>query len=74
MAFRHKARKPAYNSQSQRSQTTMSTLRETNMDLIYVESKRRQVLLSKFGAWGPWERVEGEGRGRDGSREKCIAQ
>ena len=25
-------------------------------------SRKRQDLLSKLGAWGPWERVEGEGR------------
>ena len=28
------------------------------MDLIYMGSRKRQDLLSKFGAWGPWERVE----------------
>ena len=37
-------------------------------------SRKRQDLLSKLGAWGPWERVEGEGRGREGSREKCRVQ
>ena len=44
------------------------------MDLIYIGITKRQNLLSKFGAWGPWERVEGKGRVREGSREKCRAQ
>ena len=48
--------------------------RETYMDLIYIESRKRQDLLNKLGAWGPWERVEGEGREREVSREKCIVQ
>ena len=47
------------------------TLRETFMDLIYMGSRKRQALLSKLGAWGPWERVEGKGRGREGA-EKNI--
>ena len=29
-------------------------------------SRKRQDLLSKLGAWEPWERVEGEGRGGRG--------
>ena len=37
----------------------MKTLRETYMDLNYLVGKIRQDLLSKLGAWGPWERVEG---------------
>ena len=39
------------------------------MDLISMGSRKRQDLLSKLGAWGPWEEVEREGRGREGSRE-----
>ena len=35
------------------------------MDLLYMGSRKRQDLLSKLGAWGPWERVE-EGRGEAG--------
>ena len=38
------------------------------MDLIYMGTRKRQDLLSKLGAWGPWERVEGERR-RKGIRE-----
>ena len=49
--------------------TTMSTLRETYIDPIYIGSRKRQDLLSKFGAWGPWERVEGERRGREGTEK-----
>ena len=45
----------------------MRTLREAYIDPIYMGSRKRQDLLSKFGAWGPWERVKGEGRGREGS-------
>ena len=51
----------------------MRILRETHMDLIYMGIRKRQDLPSKLGAWGPWERVEEEGRGRKGSREKCRA-
>ena len=36
----------------------MQTLRETYEDLIYMGSRKRQDLLSKLGAWEPWERVE----------------
>ena len=38
----------------------MMTLRETYMDLIYMGSRKRQDVLSKLRAWGPWERVEVE--------------
>ena len=48
----------------------MRTLRETYIDLSYMGSRKSQDLLSKLGAWGTWERVKGEGRDRDGSREK----
>ena len=47
----------------------MRTLRETYMDLIYMVRRKRQDLLRKLGAWGPWERVEGEGKGRERSRK-----
>ena len=47
----------------------MRTLRETYIDLIYMGSRKRQD-LSKLGSWGPWERVEAEGRGREESRKK----
>ena len=43
----------------------MRTLRETCIDLTYMESRKRQDLLSKLGAWGPWERTE-VGRGEAG--------
>ena len=43
----------------------MRTLRETYIDLIYMGSRKRQDLLSKLGAWGSWERVEG-GKGEAG--------
>ena len=69
-----KERKTAYKSQSQRTWIPMRTLRETYIDLIYMGNRKRQDLLSKLGAWGPWERVEEERRGREGSREKCKAQ
>ena len=44
------------------------------MDLIYMGSRKRQDLLSKLESWGPWQREEGEGREKKGSREKCRAQ
>ena len=43
----------------------MKTLRETYIDIIYMGSRKRQNLLSKLGAWGPWDRSEG-GRGEAG--------
>ena len=44
------------------------------MDVIYMGSRKRQDLLSRFGAWGTWERVKGEGRGRERRKEKmCIS-
>ena len=52
----------------------MRTLRETYMDLFYLGSSKRQDMLSKLGAWGLWDRAEGKRRGREGSRDKCIAQ
>ena len=52
----------------------MRTLRETYIDLIYMGSRKRQGLLSKVGAWRPWEKVEEEGRGKERSREKCKTQ
>ena len=52
----------------------MRTLREMYIDIIYMGSRKRQYFLNKLGAWGPWERVKGEGRGREGSGEKCKAQ
>ena len=51
----------------------MRILGETYMDLIYM-GRKRQDLLSKLGARGPCERVEGKGRGREGNKEKGIAQ
>ena len=52
----------------------MRTLRETYMDLTYMGGEKRQDLLSKLGAWGPWVEVEGDGKDREKSREKCTAQ
>ena len=46
----------------------MRTLRETYMDLIYMGRRKREDLLSKLGAWGPWETVKRkgeEGRGAE---------
>ena len=43
------------------------------MDLIYMETRKRQDLLSKLGAWRSWERVEGEGK-QEGEQRKYIAQ
>ena len=39
------------------------------MDLIYMGSRKRQDLLSKLGAWGPWERVKGEGEASRGAEK-----
>ena len=54
----------------------MRTLRKTYMDLMYIGSRKRQDLMSKLGAWEPWERIEGEGRGeeRRGVEKEFIAQ
>ena len=48
----------------------MRTLRETYMDLNYMGNRKKQDLLNKLGEWGPWERVERDGREGKGSREK----
>ena len=37
-------------------------------------NRKTQDLQSKLRAWGLCERVEGEGRGTEGSREKYTAQ
>ena len=47
----------------------MRTLRDTYIDLIYMGSRKRQALLSKLGAWGPWERVGG-GERKGGEQRK----
>ena len=50
----------------------MRTLRDTYINLIYMGIRKRQDLLSKLGAWGPWGRVEW-GRGEAGRRpEKNV--
>ena len=43
------------------------------MNPIYIGSRKRQELLSKLGAWRPWERIKKEGKKEKGA-EKCIAQ
>ena len=52
----------------------MQLLREIHVDLIFMGTRKRQNLMSKLGAWGPWERGEGEKRRRKGNREKRIVQ
>ena len=47
----------------------MRTLRKTYMDLIYMGNRKRQDFLSKLGAWKSWERIKGEERGKERSRE-----
>ena len=47
----------------------MRTLRETYMALIYMGSRKRQDLLSKLEAWGPWKRVEGKEKERGEQRK-----
>lgn len=44
------------------------------MGQAYMGSRKSQDILSKMGTWGPWERVEGEGRDREESREKIRTQ
>ena len=50
----------------------MRTLRETYKDLIYMESRKRQDLLSKTGAWGPWQRVEERKREKGKGAERNV--
>ena len=50
----------------------MRAQRETYIDLNYVEHRKRQDLLSKFGAWGFWERVEMEGKFRQGEEQRKM--
>ena len=35
--------------------------------------RKRQDLLSKLAAWGQWEMVEEEGRGREGRGKKLCS-
>ena len=42
------------------------------MDLIYLGSRKRQVLLSILGACRPWERVEGDGEEGRGSEKNVF--
>ena len=42
----------------------MRALRGIYMDLNYMGCRKRQDLLSKLGAWEPWERREREEEGR----------
>ena len=46
--------------------------KETYMDLISMGSRKRQDLLSKLRAWGLWERIGRERRGREGGRKKIT--
>ena len=52
----------------------MRTLRDIYVDLIHMESSKRQDLLSKLGAWGPWKMTEWQGRSTEGERENRTAQ
>ena len=69
MAFRHKAKKTSLQltipENIDNSEDPKRDLHGSNLH----GKRKRQDLLSKLGSWGPWERIEGEGRGR-----KCIAQ
>ena len=69
MAFRHEAKKTSPQITIPENLDNNETLRETYMDLIYMGSRKRKDLLSKLGAWGPWEKVEGKER-----RKKRIAE
>ena len=61
MVFKYKAKQTSLQTKIPEKLTTMKTLRETYIDLIYMENRKRQYLMSKLGAWGPWERVEWQG-------------
>ena len=75
MTFKHKAKKTSRQiTITENLDNNEDSKGETYMDLIYTGSRKRQDHLSKLGAWGPWERVEGEGKGREESIEKCRAQ
>ena len=72
MTFRHKSKKTSL-------QFTIPENLDNNDDhkrdihgSNQLGSRKRQELLSKLGAWGPWERVEGEGRRKGGETEKNI--
>ena len=71
MAFRHKAKTNKQKQPTIHNPREPRKQRETYMDLMYMGKIKREALLSKLGAWGPWERVEGEGRGRE-KMEKNI--
>lgn len=39
------------------------------MDIIYIKSRIRQI-LSKLGAWIPWEKIERRGEAETGAEKK----
>ena len=47
----------------------MRTLRETNMDLIYMGNSKRQHFPSKLGAWVPWRELKGRRGARRGTEK-----
>ena len=52
------------------AKSTLSNRQHQELALLNLdnnEGSKRDIhgsLLSKLGAWGPWKRAEGEGRGR----------
>ena len=60
MFFKHKAKKASLQiTIPETVDSNEDTIRETYIDLIYMRSRKRQDLLSKLGAWGPWGRIGG---------------
>ena len=72
--FKHKAKKTNLQFTTPENLDNNEDTKRDIHDLIYMESRKGQDLLSKLGACGPWEMAEGEGRGKEESREKCIAK
>ena len=75
MVFKHKAKKTSLQiTLPENLDNNEDPKRDTHGSNLHKGSRKRQDLLSKLGACGPWERIEWEGRGREESREKCRAQ
>ena len=70
--FNYKAKKTSLTTTIPKNLETMRTLRETYIDLIYMGSRKRQDLLSKLRAWGPWGRIERKRREATRGAEKYV--
>ena len=68
MVFKYKAKKACLQTTIPENLDNNEDTKRDLHDLIHMGNRKRQDLLSKLGAWGPWGRFEG-GRGETGRGE-----